>query len=132
MESISSPRPATFLARPFPPLREQTIARLHTVRDPHTDLSIVQFGMVEEVKIDGQHIVVMCRYPQAWYSNDTSLAATGAMYPPETYPSAARGSLRAIRSPAMASIDRAGTTTRRGRATIERRITSCASAPQHG
>lgn len=71
--AAATPSPAR-LAKAFPPLRELIIARLHAVRGRYTTVSILQLGMVDDVQVDGQHIVVVCRYPAAWYSNDTSLA----------------------------------------------------------
>lgn len=84
MDSIASraatTQPAAFLAKPAAPLRDHLLARLHPVRDPYTGLSIVQLGIVENVEIDGQHVVVICRYPQAWYSNSTSLALAAKIH----------------------------------------------------
>lgn len=69
--------PSASLAQPGPPLRELIIARLHTICDPQTNLSIVQLGMVDEVSVAGQRVLIVCRCPHTWYTTDTSIALIG-------------------------------------------------------
>ena len=68
------------LAKPFSPLREQILARLDTVGDPFTNLSILYLGMVDEVQIDGQCVVIVCRCPGVLYTIDTSRALAEAIH----------------------------------------------------
>ena len=72
--------PPALLAKPFQPLREQIVARLGTIRDPHTNASMVQLGMVDEVQIDGQHVLIVCRCPHTWYTIDTTLALVAEIH----------------------------------------------------
>lgn len=84
MNSFRAPAPITSLpaplAKPFQPLREQIVARLNTIRDPQTNLSMVHLGMVDEVHVDGQHVMIVCRCPHTWYTIDTTLALVAEIH----------------------------------------------------
>lgn len=76
----STTLPPAPLAKPFQPLREQIVARLGTICDPHTNVSMVQLGMVDEVHIQGQHVLIVCRCPHTWYTTDTTLALVAEIH----------------------------------------------------
>ena len=68
------------LAPVLKPVRAHVYARLHAVRDPVYDTSILRLGLVDEVQLDGHAVTVVCRLPALWYDSDVAVALAAEIY----------------------------------------------------